>query len=703
EIKRERESHEAPELFAFRFLNSRATYESDFSEIWDHGALEHLGVQLLDTALRSAASSPRHIRTVVHVIARNACVAVCWKSLLEAAASAPSAFFPHVRGLLKIPRFLAAPEVTVAAGNLLKAAYAGAVVSDSDKKQIEAAISRISRSRIIKRYEKPESIENRLIMCIGADRLVTPELRERASEVAKKKERTFANEPYVKITGGAMSYSTEDWLRDQGANTTAQENVEVLATIKEISSFEHKFLNSLPTAEESASVEPQLRRLYELLQSPRDEHIAEHGRGVLYAVAESILKNPELPKNLPLVEFCRSLVLEGAGDPSPVFDPKYHFSFDMPSWGSPLPRIEAAQGLSHLLWNYGTDDELTAAFTNLIRDPVPAVRYQVAVGLVGFYKNRNYDQFWQLLAEMMGNEKTPGVMLGLLGTLGRIAGNDPERVVEQLTHVIDRGLPETGRSDMARTLVQILTGLYVVRANTNAGEQLARFENEPVRYAREVGDEVFTASHYLISQNAEPEARQRARGLFRRVLLASFEELRKAANITDSKQRSDTVMAAMRHIDEVASRIYFSLDIKPELRRPESALNDAQRRDLYFELKPLINLVAEGPEDAAEHHLLPRTAHYVLETLNGVLGYDPGAVITLASHVAQAASALSYQFDAMAIQEVVQLVEQSLADHREALTDPNVASALGEILDIFVRAGWPEALQLTFKLDQAVR
>jgi len=59
----------------------------------------------------------------------------------------------------------------------------------------------------------------------------------------------------------------------------------------------------------------------------------------------------------------------------------------------------------------------------------------------------DYDQFWQLLTEMMGNEKTPGVVLGPLGTLGRIAGNDPERVVEQLTRAIDRGLPEAGRSN----------------------------------------------------------------------------------------------------------------------------------------------------------------------------------------------------------------------------------------------------------------
>jgi hypothetical protein len=132
-------------------------------------------------------------------------------------------------------------------------------------------------------------------------------------------------------------------------------------------------------------------------------------------------------------------------------------------------------------------------------------------------------------------------------------------------------------------------------------------------------------------------------------------------------------------------------------------LTEDQRRTLYFELKPLIAFLAEGTATSVEHHLLPRTAHYLLQCLNGVLRYDPESIIKFASRVCKAASALSYQFDSMAISEVVKLVEQSLADHKQVLKDSSVAEALGEILDIFVRAGWPDALQLTFKLDQAVR
>jgi hypothetical protein len=92
-----------------------------------------------------------------------------------------------------------------------------------------------------------------------------------------------------------------------------------------------------------------------------------------------------------------------------------------------------------------------------------------------------------------------------------------------------------------------------------------------------------------------------------------------------------------------------------------------------------------------------------METLNGVLKYDPSSVILFAAGVCRAASGLSYQFDAMAIAEMVSLVERVLADHKEVLRDNAVAKALGEMLDIFVKVGWPQAMRLTFRLDEAIR
>ena len=52
---------------------------------------------------------------------------------------------------------------------------------------------------------------------------------------------------------------------------------------------------------------------------------------------------------------------------------------------------------------------------------------------------------------------------------------------------------------------------------------------------------------------------------------------------------------------------------------------------------------------------------------------------------------LSDVFDTMAITEVAKLVEPAFRS-KEALKDSLVANSQEEILDIFVRAGWQEAL-----------
>jgi len=92
-----------------------------------------------------------------------------------------------------------------------------------------------------------------------------------------------------------------------------------------------------------------------------------------------------------------------------------------------------------------------------------------------------------------------------------------------------------------------------------------------------------------------------------------------------------------------------------------------------------------------------------METMNAVLPFDPKAVICYAAAICTAASTMSYQFDSMAIDETVKLVDKILADYKDVLRDTSVASAVGTILDIFVRAGWPQALQLTFTLDRAMK
>ena len=63
----------------------------------------------------------------------------------------------------------------------------------------------------------------------------------------------------------------------------------------------------------------------------------------------------------------------------------------------------------------------------------------------------------------------------------------------------------------------------------------------------------------------------------------------------------------------------------------------------------------------------------------------------------------NYNLDSMAMGEVVKLVESILADYRNKVQEEASIKNLLELLDAFVEAGWPDALNLVWRLDEIYR
>jgi len=582
---------------------------------------------------------------------------------------------------------------------VIKAAYAQRLVSQSEAQAIELALSEVPQRTLILRYEKPESIRNRLLMCIPEDQIISDQLRELARKL-KEERQVRDNAPYHRTSTFTRQLSTEDWMREQGADTSAGENSSILEAVKPLEEFERRFLNEIPSSEECARIEPSIRMVNDLVSELAPHRaVGEHARGSLYAAAGTVLKNPTLSREDAVAKLCRNAVLKGAIDPLPEFNPEYHLKFDMPSWGGLVPRIEAAQGLCHMLWNWGPDPEVVTALEMLSVDKVPAVRFQVAAGLTGFYKHGATEKFWALTGQMLTNEQTAGVMIALVDVLDRVAGPEPEQVVRLLSSVIEHGLPTKG-GELVRHVIGLLTGLYVARNNQGADEQLRRFEEDPTRYNAELATEIFTASHYF---GDEPAVRHRTGELLERIISAVYRALAGIADGSIPGDKGQKFAELLRLLDEVSLRIFFALDADPQFRQGGHGLSESSRRDLYFEMKPIIDLLTVRLAIPGDHYLAPNTAHNLMQTLNAVLTYDPATVVKDAAAVCRASARLNYHLDPSAIGEMVKLVEHVLADHKELIRDNEVANAVGDMLDIFVRAGWPQALQLTFKLEQAIR
>jgi hypothetical protein len=90
-----------------------------------------------------------------------------------------------------------------------------------------------------------------------------------------------------------------------------------------------------------------------------------------------------------------------------------------------------------------------------------------------------------------------------------------------------------------------------------------------------------------------------------------------------------------------------------------------------------------------------------MELLNHVLEFNPRDSLRMARKVAVASESYGYNLDSLAIREVVKLVERVLVDFREIARDS--LDDLLVLLDIFAKTGWPEALRLIWRLDEAFR
>ena len=698
--EKERERNGKWATTKFRFKGQTKTYKADYSEMWDGiGSRDVTSLTLLDSALLFACEAEEPVRNkIVHEIVRYASLGISWKKLMFRAKICPENMYASVKELLFVPRFIAAPEVTVDVGDVLKAAYENGLVAAEDSEQIQRAIVLIAKTRFIRRYERPSRVQERLLSCIPRTAITNPSLQSKLAKGESKQLRE--NRPFFRSSVRAFTPDPFEEYRRAGIDPTSEPNKAAIETTNKVREFESRHLNAIPIDAECIDIEPTLRALYEAIRAEGvSPQVSETGRGILYAAVNVVSKNSTLGAESGPIATCRIYALQGSLDPEPIFDPKYHLPFDHTGWGSPSSRIEAVQALGNLIWNYFADEEIVSAFIRASTDPVPAVRFQVARLLTSLYKQSLKDLYWETLRGMIAIESTNGVMLGLLDSLQGVAGIEPGKTMDAIQQITDRGLPTTDRSETRRGLVGIPVGLYAVQGNERAKAFLRKLARSPDIHAGDISDAIFSASYYFDRKEVQDQA-ERARA--REIVAILFSPARAMlANRVELENSPETNRDLLGIMDSAATRIVFSFGLPAHGVSPDNILARDQRAELYLEIKPLLEQLLGTNEEAGAVPLTPSTAYYLLQLMNGILDLDPVSVLSFAAATCVGGSYLSFELDPSARDEAVKLVDHALADHKDTLRLS--ADSVGKMLDLFVRAGWSEALALTFRLDDAFR
>jgi hypothetical protein len=150
-------------------------------------------------------------------------------------------------------------------------------------------------------------------------------------------------------------------------------------------------------------------------------------------------------------------------------------------------------------------------------------------------------------------------------------------------------------------------------------------------------------------------------------------------------------------IDTVAHQIYFAsgaFDLQQN--RPEEAPDIEQRKRFLKEAEPIFDQLANTH--------LTNVAYNLAATLESLMEFDPPSIFLRLRNVIIEAQSDGLQFESLAVDVVVRTVKSFLAEYRSVLRERgDCRLALVQILDVFVKVGWPTAQQLTYSLEEIFR
>jgi hypothetical protein len=401
----------------------------DGSSVWDREPLGHDDeVKILDAfeaRLDALALEDREaVDTTIDALAARQVPASIWRRVLSLAARHPEVIGPRIEPLLRSGPALAHRVFSEPLGDYLKVAF-----SELDQRlrdSIETAIMAIPSEFRVRAESGQEDVavrrgelaRDRLLGCLQGTELRNAEARKRLEEMIAAREVPENTEAGIISEWGSSEFTERDHLRELGVDVDAKANAQLYDLSCPVHEFASKYLNERAPAEEAPEIAATLEQLWGAIRDAEkhgeaDEHQLALAVGHAAECADALARSEIEDCAHPALGLAQEILLVAAEHENPKYDPDHDEQFDKhPCWGSPAPRVEAAQGLVYLAAKNGCPerDQVLATIETLSQDAAPEVRYQVA-GRLGHLArrpragrpDRRADRIWRPLAR--GDER----------------------------------------------------------------------------------------------------------------------------------------------------------------------------------------------------------------------------------------------------------------------------------------------------------
>ncbi len=696
-IKGEREgSHKSLEEKAslkLSIADVKRDFDEDASHIWawniDEKEHDDCAKLYRSVVAWAAATDDRDLLLQVpELILDQTCIGLAWRTVFEIAAVKPDILGAAIWDALSGTPTLISNDTRRSAISAIAATYP--FLSEEQRAKAETDWLLLDFSDFSRPNGARVQVIGTLFEAIGEGGLTTQAALE-FLKAAKVGGQTFENDKPVRFSA-EWTESGRHWLEREGVDVGSVKIAPLIALAKDLHSARDDYKVE-KTPERGAALWNSTWAVNEAvaqagtMEAALDQEVSDAlAEGLGLTLVESLV-----PPEFREAALDRLLVLTHHSDPQVNEETEENFA-DHASWGSPSPRIEAAQALAILATQAEFWGPVKERYQDmLLNDPHPAVRFQVA-RIIPWIGNIDEESMWTLAEQVLATEKNSTIIRQLIASLSRFAGRHPERLETLILSIADVKLPKKGDDP----LTGLIVFLAVDKERPASQALLSSWIADYAEHEEQLHSALFDVRGWMLAGFGDGDAEKaRLRRGAQKFLKALMDALEPAVRSwpASGKEPTSREITALKLFNEIADQIYYAVghdQIAPEL------ASTSAKQNFLDEYSPFISkLTTLGT---------PRSVHYLLSVLNFLIESDPEQCFDLISEaVLRTTGVARYEYEGMGAALFVKLIGLYLADYRYIFEDDTRRRKLVDCLALFVEVGWPEARRLFQNLPELLQ
>jgi hypothetical protein len=704
----ERRSEEECVFATIRFRGTTCKLIEDYSHIWCRD-FEHDENRILlrfEKMLRmwAAAGDTDKLNTALDQFLIRNRTSLMWTVFMEASAEYPSTLGVMMEEVLKEPLLFIHADYSYSSTELLGALHR--MGGQARREQLEQLILDLPQNTRLWENEDRQLVlrqieyaQNKMLGAIEQTNIALETVRDLWNERQAAKVLTANCKP----EGPRViqrQFSDREAAELSGVNFDEPENEKLFhlrESLKPLLGRDNRTVNTEVVNLHWLEI-PRCERALKKHREPCSE-MAQELWGYLVGACAIIARHADWPSEDKRWQTVRRILLKAAADTKPdstdSLDPKED---RWPSWGWPAPRLDAALGL--LLFSYRVgyaDKAVSSTLRRFCNDKSHPLRFNFA-GELAALERSSPELMWEMIDNFIANEKRFSVLDVLALSMNHL-WNSSEKVKPRLRLIADL----TARNASADNHIhETLAGIYLFRYFLTGDDEFKSYIDALIADCdapianRALIAQLHECRSFLASIEMNSQAKlasDRSWEFFEQLLAAAQAKLEKLRELWPQSNEQESLDRTVKLVDSIASQIYFASGAN------EKKLNQKPFCTFWQAAAPLLNKLSQ------EIH--PHTAYHIVRTLRHILPCSPCDVFLLATRCIRNSSEAGFQYESLAVGEVVALIQNAIADHPEIFQSKDGPSEcldqLLHTLDLFVEVGWAEARQLTHRLEEIYR